>query len=96
MNAFKKEANQKLKDGTLKLKEKKRNKLISEKALKNGIVELKSRREKSKSHLSPMNLKPSQQKNSFVIKNTSLTKRIKRDLDVLKSNIADSRRKNTC
>ena len=92
LNAFKKEANQKLKDGTLKLKEKKKSKIISEKALKNGIVELKKKR-KEQITLKSYELETKSTKELIRNKKYIIDKGIKRDLDVLKSNIADSRRK---
>ena len=90
--AFKKESNLKLKEGTLKLKQKKKSKLISEKALKNGVVELKKKR-KEQVNLKSYELETKATKELIRNKKYVLNKGIKRELNVLKSNIADSRRK---
>jgi len=75
-----------------KLKEKRKAKTISEKALKNGIVELKKKRKELitlKSYESDVKATKELIRNKKYI----LTTGIKRDLNVLKSNTADSRRK---
>ena len=92
MKAFISKQDEIAKASKMKLKEKRKAKLISEKALKNGVVELRKKRKESivlKSYES--DLKATKE----IIKNKKyvLSKGIKRDLTVLKSNIADSRRK---
>ncbi len=92
MKQFKMKHQESFKIGKEKLKEKKRSKLISDKALKNGIIELKKKRSES------INLKSyeSDKKSTKELignKKYVLGKGIKRDLNVLKSNIADLRRK---
>lgn len=75
-----------------KLKDKRNEKIISEKALRNGIVELK----KKKKELINIKTYTSEKKSTRELINNKkyvLTKGISRELKVLKSNIADSRRK---
>ncbi|GAB6109640.1 carbohydrate ABC transporter permease [Fusibacter bizertensis] len=84
--------NEIFKDGKLKLKEKKHMGLISDKALKNGIIELKKKRREA------INLKSyqSDKKSTRELihnKKYILGRGIKRELNVLKSNISDLRRK---
>lgn len=78
--------------GKASLSEKRKSKLISEKALKNGITELKKKRKEA---ISIKSYESDQKSTTELIKNKKyvLSKGIKRDLNVLKSNIADSRRK---
>lgn len=89
---FKKEAQKKLKVSKNKLKQKKKDKLISEKALRNGVVELKKKR-KEQVNLKSYELETKATKELIRNKKYVLNKGINRELDVLKSNIADSRRK---
>lgn len=75
-----------------KLKDKRKQKIISEKALKNGIVELK----KKKKELINLKTYTSEIKSTRELINNKkyvLSKGIRREFKVLKSNIADSRRK---
>ncbi len=75
-----------------KLKEKRKQKIISEKALRNGIIELK----KKKKDLINTKKYTSEKKSTQELINNKkyvLTKGIRREIKVLKSNIADSRRK---
>ena len=79
-------------EGKLKLKEKKHSKLISDKALKNGIIELQKKRSEA------INLKSyesDKKSTKELIENKKyvLNKGIRRELNVLKSNISDLRRK---
>lgn len=75
-----------------KLKEKRKDKQISEKALRNGIVELKKKRKEVtvlKSYESEVKSTKEVIRNKKYILKTG----IRRDVNVLKSNISDSRRK---
>lgn len=92
LTKFKAEQQNQFNKGKASLVEKRKAKLISEKALKNGIIELKKKRKEAIS----IKAYESDKKSTIeLIKNKKyvLSKGIKRDLNVLKSNIADSRRK---
>lgn len=75
-----------------KLKEKRKDKQISEKALRNGILELKNKR-KEVTVLKSYESETKSTKEVIRNKKYILTTGIKRDINVLKSNISDSRRK---
>lgn len=89
---FKIEQNKLFKKSKLKLKEKRKNGLISEKALVNGIKELKLKRREAvvlqSYHSDKKSLRELIGNKRYI-----LSKGIRRDLNVLKSNISDVRRK---
>jgi len=92
LKAYKNEQEILFKEAKSKLIEKCKDKQISEKALKNGILELKNKRKEAfvlKSYESEI------KSTKEIIRNKKfvLTKGIRRDMNVLKSNISDSRRK---
>ena len=91
-NDYKSQQNSNLKEQKIALKEKRKSRLISEKALKNGIVALKRTRKdelgQKKFESNQYSLKEEKANLKFV-----LSKGIKRERNVLKSNISDLRRK---
>jgi len=89
---FKAEQQKRYKDGVKKLKEKRAAKNISEKALKNGKIELKK---KIKEATTLKSYESDKRATRELIGNKKyiLTKGIKRDLNVMKSNISDVRRR---
>ena len=92
MKAFIEKQNDLANESKIKLKEKRKAKLISDKALRNGLIEIRKKKKESillKSYESDLKATKEIIKNKKYI----LRKGIKRDLRVLKSNIADSRRK---
>ncbi len=92
LKAFKTRQKELFKIAKSKLKEKRKDKQISEKALRNGIVELKNKRKEVtvlKSYESEVKSTKEVIRNKKYILSTG----IKRDVNVLKSNISDSRRK---
>jgi arabinogalactan oligomer/maltooligosaccharide transport system permease protein len=92
LKAFKTKQKELFKIAKAKLKEKRKDKQISEKALRNGIVELKNKRKEVivlKSYESEIKSTKEVIRNKKYILSTG----IKRDVNVLKSNISDSRRK---
>lgn len=92
MKTFVTKHNELAKESKLKLKEKRKSKLISEKALRNGIIEIRKKRKESIS-LKSYESEVKSTRELIGNKKYVLKKGIKRDLTVLKSNIADSRRK---
>ncbi len=80
------------KENKQKLRDKRKSKLISEKALRNGIIEIRKKRKES-INLKSYESETKATKELIGNKKYVLRKGIKRDLTVLKSNIADSRRK---
>ena len=92
LSAFKAKQLDLFKIAKSKLKEKRKDKQISEKALRNGIVELKNKRKEVtvlKSYESEVKSTKEVIRNKKYILKTG----IRRDVNVLKSNISDSRRK---
>lgn len=92
MMAFEAKQNELFKIAKAKLKDKRRDKQISEKALRNGIVELKNKRKEVtvlKSYESEVKSTKEVIRNKKYILKTG----IRRDENILKSNISDSRRK---
>jgi len=79
-------------EGKVKLKEKKKSGLISEKALRNGIIELKAKRKETNT-LNSYNIETKSVKELIKNKKYVLTKGIKLKLKILKSNLSDVRRK---
>lgn len=92
LKAFEAKQNELFKIAKAKLKDKRRDKQISEKALRNGILELKNKRKEVtvlKSYESEVKSTKEVIRNKKYILKTG----IRRDVNVLKSNISDSRRK---
>lgn len=89
---FKADQKKRYKDGVQKLKEKRAAKNISEKALRNGKIELKK---KNKEALTLKGYESEKRATRELIGNKKyiLSKGIKRELNVMKSNISDVRRR---
>lgn len=79
-------------EGKVRLKEKKKNGLISEKALRNGIIELKAKRKETNT-LNSYNIESKSAKELIKNKRYVLTKGIKLKLKILKSNLSDVMRR---
>ncbi len=92
LKAFKDQQNALFIKAKAKLKDKRKDKQISEKALRNGILELKNKR-KEATVLKSYESETKSTKEIIRNKKYILTTGIKRDVNVLKSNISDSRRK---
>lgn len=92
LKAFVESQKQLVRESKQKLREKRKSKLISEKALRNGIIEVHKKRKESIT-LKSYESETKSTKELIGNKKYVLRKGIKRDLTVLKSNIADSRRK---
>jgi len=90
--AFKADQQKRYRDGVQKLKDKRAAKNISEKALKNGKIELKK---KNKESLTLKSYESDKRATKELIGNKKyiLSKGIKRDVNVMKSNISDIRRR---
>jgi len=90
--AFKADQQKRYRDGVQKLKDKRAAKNISEKALKNGKIELKK---KNKESLTLKSYESDKRATKELIGNKKyiLSKGIKRDVNVMKSNISDVRRR---
>lgn len=92
LKVFKKDQKMLLEDGKKKLKEKKKNGLISEKAVTQGIIELKKA---YKEAISVKAFDSKKKSNKELISNLKyqLTKGYKRERTIINSNISDLRRK---